>query len=567
MKKILLALTLIFALVAPLNATAAIKAGATCKKVGQTSTFAGKKFTCVKSGKKLVWNKGVAVAKPKPIPTPSPAPAPTIQPTPIPTVTATPTPTPTPTPTKVIDPTKPVQGQACIRNSGDVVGYNDQQILVVLFCNQFDDRYFPRQGADPVDQSTGKVLLGPLGSMNPTTEYKAQKSSYSKPTSTISPNSDLAQIAQCRILDAGPLGDIPNNPQRHFTSGFPLYKERALLNQSPTIQIVAVDFPDLQGKKSPKEDLANVVSYVSSFFEKQSTNEIKLNWSIPDNYFRMPKAVTDYGLGGEFFSNNWKPENSFSYAKEAIRLTDPGIDFSQASIIAVVVPPQVTRQQIGAFVAQSSEPGQQFTTNEKDIYNLLIMAGPDRSPDAELLNWAHETGHMFGLTDIRDTTDVTRQDSSDLGVFDLMNSSIAPELLAWNRYMLGILNDDQVRCVTRVEPTTHFLAPVAKRTTETKMVVIPISKYKAVIVESRRNLGFDVNLGTANEGALVYTVDTTIPYRKSTMKLVPSPSATDTKWRRDAALKLNESVTIWGYKITNVETGDFGDVVKVEKVG
>jgi hypothetical protein len=195
------------------------------------------------------------------------------------------------------------------------------------------------------------------------------------------------------------------------------------------------------------------------------------------------------------------------------------------------------------------------------------MAGPDRSPDAELLNWAHETGHMFGLTDIRDTTDVTRQDSSDLGVFDLMNSSIAPELLAWNRYMLGILNDDQVRCVTKAEPTTHYLAPVAKRTTETKMVVIPISKYRAVIVESRRNLGFDVNLGSANEGALVYTVDTTIPYRKSTMKLVPSPSATDSKWRRDAALKLNESVTIWGYKITNVETGDFGDVVKVEKVG
>jgi M6 family metalloprotease-like protein len=565
MKKTLLALTLVFALVAPLNASAAIKTGASCKKAGQTSTVAGKKYTCIKSGKKLVWNKGVAIAKPKPVVAPTPTPAPTIEPTSIPTVAASPT--PTPTPTKVIDPTKPVQGQACSRNSGDVVGYNDQKILVVLFCNQFDDRYFPRQGADPVDQSTGKILLGPLGSMNPTTEYKAQKSSYSKPTSTISPNSDLAQIEQCRILDAGPLGDIPNNPQRHFTSGFPLYKERARLNQSPTIQVVAIDFPDLQGKKSPKEDLSKVVSYVSSFFEKQSTNEIKLNWSIPENYFRMPKAVVDYGLGGEFFSSNWKPDNSFSYAKEAIRLTDPGIDFSQSSIIAVVVPPQVTRQQIGAFVAQSSEPGQQFITNEKDIYNLLIMAGPDRSSEAELLNWAHETGHMFGLTDIRDTTDVTRQDSSDLGVFDLMNSSIAPELLAWNRYMLGILNDDQVRCVTKPEPTIHFLAPVAKRTTETKMVVIPISKYKAVIVESRRNLGFDVNLGTANEGALVYTVDTTIPYRKSTMKLVPSPSATDKKWRRDAALKLNESVTIWGYKITNVETGDFGDVVKVEKVG
>lgn len=45
-----------------LPATAAVKAGATCSKAGTTNTSAGKKFTCIKSGKKLVWNQGVAVA-------------------------------------------------------------------------------------------------------------------------------------------------------------------------------------------------------------------------------------------------------------------------------------------------------------------------------------------------------------------------------------------------------------------------------------------------------------------------------------------------------------------------
>ena len=74
MKKYLLSVFLIFALVAPLNANAAIKAGASCKKAGQTSTVAGKKYTCVKSGKKLVWNKGVVVVKPTPVATPTPTP-------------------------------------------------------------------------------------------------------------------------------------------------------------------------------------------------------------------------------------------------------------------------------------------------------------------------------------------------------------------------------------------------------------------------------------------------------------------------------------------------------------
>jgi cytochrome b involved in lipid metabolism len=46
--------------VAPVS-TAAVKEGAACKKAGQTSTVSGRKFTCVKKGSKLVWNKGVAV--------------------------------------------------------------------------------------------------------------------------------------------------------------------------------------------------------------------------------------------------------------------------------------------------------------------------------------------------------------------------------------------------------------------------------------------------------------------------------------------------------------------------
>jgi hypothetical protein len=67
-------------------ALAAVKPGTACKVLGKTSTSSGIKYTCVKSGKKLVWNKGVAVKKATPTPTP--------------TLTATPTPTPTPTATK-----------------------------------------------------------------------------------------------------------------------------------------------------------------------------------------------------------------------------------------------------------------------------------------------------------------------------------------------------------------------------------------------------------------------------------------------------------------------------------
>ena len=85
---VVLAVSLIFfGISSPANA-ATPKAGAACIKAGQTAIAKGKKFTCVKSGKKsgkkLRWNKGVAVAKSAPTPTaPTPvAPTSTIGTTP-----------------------------------------------------------------------------------------------------------------------------------------------------------------------------------------------------------------------------------------------------------------------------------------------------------------------------------------------------------------------------------------------------------------------------------------------------------------------------------------------------
>ena len=89
-KVVLLAVSaLVLATITPF-ANAAVKPGTKCAKQGQTSTSAGIKYTCVKSGNKLIWNKGVSVkaaAKPELNPVVKP-----VEPTP----TSKPTPTPTP---------------------------------------------------------------------------------------------------------------------------------------------------------------------------------------------------------------------------------------------------------------------------------------------------------------------------------------------------------------------------------------------------------------------------------------------------------------------------------------
>ena len=73
---VILITALCVAVIPGANAVTA-KAGAKCNKVKATSVVKGKKYTCIKSGKKLIWNKGVAV---KPVAKPSTKPSPVATP-------------------------------------------------------------------------------------------------------------------------------------------------------------------------------------------------------------------------------------------------------------------------------------------------------------------------------------------------------------------------------------------------------------------------------------------------------------------------------------------------------
>jgi hypothetical protein len=122
-------------------ASSSLKAGSSCKKLWEKITVNGYVFTCVKSGKKAVWEPGKKsnssksqILVPKPVPS---------QPM---------------TPTAIAPRSVPIQGMDCPPNSDDVIGYDLNQNFVDLMCNQFDNKYFPRpanQNPISVDPKTG----------------------------------------------------------------------------------------------------------------------------------------------------------------------------------------------------------------------------------------------------------------------------------------------------------------------------------------------------------------------------------------------------------------------------
>ena len=104
-----------------------------------------------------------------------------------------------------------------------------------------------------------------------------------------------------------------------------------------------------------------------------------------------------------------------------------------------------------------------------------------------------------------------------------------------------------------------------------KLLVIPVSTTRVIAVESQRAAGMNFKLTKESQGALVYTVDVLDNKYDGGFEVIkPISRKTGPKegpfifW--DAPLKINEEIRVWDFKISVVESGTFGDVVKVEKV-
>jgi hypothetical protein len=124
-----------------LPAFAAVKAGAKCKTLGAKSISSGKSFTCIKSGKKLVWNKGTAVKKTV---SDSAAKSPVSQTATPPTKTTSepvPVSSQEPKTAPVIDPTLPKVGTACLSSDDDSYGYDQSNNIRFLTCASNGTKY------------------------------------------------------------------------------------------------------------------------------------------------------------------------------------------------------------------------------------------------------------------------------------------------------------------------------------------------------------------------------------------------------------------------------------------
>jgi hypothetical protein len=173
--------------------------------------------------------------------------------------------------------------------------------------------------------------------------------------------------------------------------------------------------------------------------------------------------------------------------------------------------------------------------------------------------WAnHEFGHTLGLPDLYLSSQPIHR---AVGMFSIMGhiGGPAPEFTAFERWMLGWVNDNQVACATAAGESTATLSPV-ERVGGTKMVVVPLTTTTAVVAESRRAEGFDTGF---SPGVLVYFVDSSLTNSQGAMRVLPINDNDSTK--SGAIQTPGGNVTYSGVSVRVLSAAADGDTVLITR--
>ena len=517
---------------------AAVTPGAKCSKAGATSTYNGKKYTCVKSGKKLVWNKGVAIAKPVPVASPTPTPVATPTPTPTPTVSAT----PTPTPTEVI---------------------TAENFRFESLCEK--DPFVPTEWAAYQDFA----LRNDIFSCARPYRFKMVTQPKTTPLQALTPKSSLNNIESCKLTHGQRDGQIA------FSSWI---NPKIVMNQRLNVQVIPIEFTDFPSSKTVLADHEKYFNYIKSGYYNISDGQVNVNFKIPSSYFKINKKISSYDTGKRYDHGggiwNWVSMDMNAMFKDIVSAVDPAIDFSNLDLVFFVVPPTTDNDYIShGFPA----PYPQLRTAEGFIpywYFSPPMAAVNRKSWYGVEPYLHLHELMHGMNKLDDhygDGEFGRRDGdAGTGNWSTM-SGMSTDFLFWDKWITYMVSDEQVLCAKTDAISTHWIKPSNYFGKEEKMLVIPVDSTKVLVVESMRAAGFNLKLPKISEGALVYLVDISKTEHGRGINVLRPANRTGTIYARgdfalsDAPLKLGDSITSNGFKITVVESGDFGDVVKVEK--
>ena len=375
-----------------------------------------------------------------------------------------------------------------------------------------------------------------------------------KPMKPSSPNVPTT-ISGAQLLSANPSSPEPLEncrlkDARLFKSAgewqaitYPARPNNGFTNSgSVDVVVVFVDFADVTGGSAELNEHIAAIKKSSEWYSWFSQGNVKYNLRIADKWVRAPKNSENY-----YWLHPGKPGtqlmSDIEIADTYRSLAGSVVDTSGVTSVWAVLPKAITK--IDEGFAYRAYPG-------------VFSIGSDsyRAGTPIWQHFVHETLHSHGALG-------HSPKNTQIGLF-WNTGSAGATLNSWDAMTFGWMKQENIYCVAKpnVSAQTLTLVPLEREQVGLRSIVVKLSEYEALVIESHRRDKWSDRWPVGTSGISIMRIDT----RNDTVWNLGSSTGTYVIPAREHSLdflKLGQSFTADGVKITVVSTGD-NDQVRIE---
>lgn len=338
---------------------------------------------------------------------------------------------------------------------------------------------------------------------------------------SISTAEKLSAVSECKI---------PFIAGGATSSGFP--RSASLPSSTGTLKILVVPliFDDLLYTNSTESLLKDSYEQVKNYYKSVSYGRAGIDVSFADPSLWVT-------LSGTASSRMDRNQTKTPLVREVIGMLSSRTNLAPYDLVSFVT--GVDSRQFGSesFGAGSGT----YATNAR--FAATLDTGENVG------KWriiAHEIGHAWlGYQDLYGLINWIQY----VGGWDLMElpESAASELISWHRFLSGWISDNLVRCVSRTQATTNFVAPLSSSRETPKSIIVKLGSNTVLVIERRIPSVFDA----VSDSVIVYLVDTSIATGSGPIRL------------RGTLTKVGDQITTDGVKISIINSNSTGSLIEV----
>ena len=308
------------------------------------------------------------------------------------------------------------------------------------------------------------------------------------------------------------------------------------------IAVVFVDFADVPGGSAELSEHIAAIKKSAEWYSWFSQGNVKYNLRIADKWVRAPKNSENYywlhpGKSGAQLMSDIDIADTYRSLAGSV------VDTSGVTSVWAVLPKAITK--IDEGFAYRAYPG-------------VFSIGSDsyRAGTPIWQHFVHETLHSHGALG-------HSPKNTQIGLF-WNTGSAGATLNSWDAMTLGWMKQENIYCVAKpnVSAQTLTLVPLEREQVGLRSIVVKLSEYEALVIESHRRDKWSDRWPVGTSGISIMRIDT----RNDTVWNLGSSTGTYVIPAREHSLdflKLGQSFTADGVKITVVSTGD-NDQVRIE---